>query len=144
MAVASNTVKNRMHRYVNFAKALFQKGATSNGKTFNVCFAVKKSRVLAIGINDYSRVMSGWCKPLKTVYKKYGEKSYQPSLHAEMSAILKLGLEDCSDICFYNVRLDKNCHCRNSEPCKNCFRILKMLNAKKMYFYNNDMEICEI
>ena len=52
--VDSKHVKNRMHRYVNLAKALFSKGYTSNGRTFNVCFAVKQNKVLAIGINNYS------------------------------------------------------------------------------------------
>lgn len=141
--VRSNAVKNRMHRYVNFAKAVFRKGATSHGRTFNVCFAVKKSRIIAIGLNDYDRDMSGYNRQLKTVYKKFGEDSYIPSLHAEISAILKIGIDDCSAMSFYNVRLDKDCHCRNSQPCANCLRMLKMVKAKNIYFYNKDMEICE-
>ena len=51
-AVTSAAVLDRMHRYVNLAKAMFRKGATSNGRTFNVTFAVKKSKIIAIGIND--------------------------------------------------------------------------------------------
>lgn len=142
--VNSNAVKNRMHRYVNLAKALFRKGATSHGRTFNVCFAVFKSRVLAIGLNDYARDMSGYNKKLKTAYKKYGEESYIPSLHAEVSVILKLGIDDCSSMSFYNVRLDKGCHCKNSMPCANCLRLLTMLKAKNIYFYDENMDICEI
>lgn len=143
VAVASNAVKNRMHRYVNIAKALFRKGATSHGRTFNVCFAVKKSTIIAIGLNDYNRDMSGYNRRLKTAYKKYGEASYVPSLHAEMSAILKIGIDDCSAMSFYNVRLDKGSHCKNSQPCANCLRMLKMVKAKNIYFYSKDMEICE-
>ena len=142
--VDSNAVKNRMHRYVNLAKALFRKGATSHGRTFNVCFAVAKSRVIAIGLNDYARDMSGYNKKLKISYKKYGEASYVPSLHAEVSAILKLGIDDCSSMSFYNVRLDKGCHCKNSMPCANCLRLLKMVKAKNIYFYDENMDICEV
>ena len=141
--VESNAVKNRMHRYVNLAKALFRKGATSNGRTFNVCFAVDKSKVIAIGLNDYDRDMSGYSKKLKTVFRKYGEDSYVPSLHAEISAILKIGVDDCSRLSFYNVRLDRDCHCRNSMPCANCLRMLKHVNAKSIYFYDEEMNICE-
>ena len=141
--VASNAVKNRMHRYVNLAKALFRKGATSHGRTFNVCFAVEKSRVIASDLNDYARDMSGYNIKLKTSYKKFGESSYVPSLHAEISAILKIGVDDCSSLSFYNVRLDKGCHCKNSMPCANCLRMLRMVKAKNIYFYDEDMNICE-
>lgn len=142
--VSSNAVLERMHRYVNLAKALFRKGACSNGRTFNVCFAVKKSKVIAIGLNDYDRQMIGYSKRLKTDYKFYGESSYIPSCHAEVSAILKLGLDDCSEYSFYNVRLTKACHCSFSQPCSNCLRLLRMVRAKHIYCYDNDMKICEV
>lgn len=141
--VDSNAVKNRMHRYVNLAKALFRQGATSHGRTFNACFAVKKSQVIAIGLNDYDRDMSGYNRHLKTVYKKYGEKTYVPSLHAEISSILKIGIDDCSALSFYCIRLDRGCHCQNSQPCANCMRMLRMVRAKNIYFYDKDMRICE-
>ena len=142
--VESNAVKNRMHRYVNLAKALFRKGATSHGRTFNACFAVKKSQVIAIGLNDYDRDMSGYNRHLKTVYKKYGEKTYVPSLHAEISSILKIGVDGCSVLSFYCIRLDRGCHCQNSQPCANCMRMLRMVHAKNIYFYDKDMRICEV
>ena len=142
--VDSNAVKNRMHRYVNLAKALFRKGATSHGRTFNACFAVKKSQVIAIGLNDYDRDMSGYNRHLRTVYKKYGEKTYVPSLHAEISSILKIGIDDCSALSFYCIRLDRGCHCQNSQPCANCMRMLRMVRAKNIYFYDKDMNICEV
>ena len=142
--VTSKAVLDRMHRYVNLAKAMFRKGATSNGRTFNVTFAVKKSKIIAIGINDYDRHMVGYCKSLKTVYRRFGEPSYKPSLHSEMSSLLKIGMDDCSDISFYNVRLNRSCHCCNSQPCSNCFHMLKSVGYKHIYFYDNTMNICEI
>lgn len=141
--VESNAVKNRMHRYVNLAKALFRKGATSHGRTFNACFAVKNSKVIAIGLNDYDKDMSGYNRRLKTVYKKYGEETYVPSLHAEVSSILKVGVDDCSALSFYCIRLDRMCHCQNSQPCANCMRMLRMVRAKNVYFYDKNMDICE-
>ena len=141
--VESNAVKNRMHRYVNLTKALFRKGATSHGRTFNACFAVKNSKVIAIGLNDYDKDMSGYNRRLKTVYKKYGEETYVPSLHAEVSSILKVGVDDCSALSFYCIRLDRMCHCQNSQPCANCMRMLRMVRAKNVYFYDKNMDICE-
>jgi deoxycytidylate deaminase len=142
--VQSRTNKNRMHRYVNLAKALFNKSACSNGRTFHCCFAVKKGKVLAIGINDYNRKIEGYNRRLKNTVKFYGEDTYHMSLHAEISALLKLGLEDCSGIEFYNVRLNKGCHCCHSAPCDNCLRMLTIVNAKRIYYYNEDMDICEL
>lgn len=142
--VKSNAVLDRMHRYVNLAKAMFRKGATSGGRTFNVCFAVKKSKIIAIGLNDYDRYMIGYNKRLKATYKRFGENSYKPCMHSEIATLLKLGTDDCSGISFYNVRLNKMCHCCNSQPCSNCLHMLKTVGFKHVYFYDNDMKICEI
>lgn len=142
--IQSQTAKNRMHRFVNLAKALFNKSACSNGRTFHCCFAVKKGKILAVGINDYKRKIEGYNRKLKTTVKYYGEDSYHLSLHAEISALLKLGLEDCSGIEFYNVRLNKGCHCCHSAPCDNCLRMLKIVNAKRLYYYDIDMNIREM
>lgn len=143
-AVKSKAVLDRMHRYVNLAKAIFRKGATSNGRTFNVTFAVKKSKIIAIGINDYDRQMVGYNKKLKATIKVCGEQSYVPCCHSEISSLLKIGSDDCSGISFYNVRLNKSCHCCNSQPCSNCLHMLKSVGYKHIYFYDNDMNICEI
>lgn len=142
--VDSQTVKNRMHNYVNIAKSMFSKGATSNGRTLNFTFVAKKSKLIAIGQNDYSRIMTGYLHRFKTNYLKYGEKSYVPSLHSEMSSLIRLGLEDCSSLDFYNIRIDKNNHCRNSAPCANCFRMLNVVGYKHIYFYDDNMNICEV
>lgn len=142
--VQSKTAKSRMHRFVNLSKALFNRSACSNGRTFHCCFAVKKGKVLAIGINDYKRKLDGYNRRFKTTVKFYGEDSYHLSLHAEISALLKLGLEDCTGIEFYNVRLNKGCHCCHSAPCDNCIRMLKIVNAKRLYYYDQDLNICEL
>lgn len=142
--VTSKAVLDRMHRFVNLAKAMFRKGYTSNGRTWNACFAVKKSKVIAIGFNDYDRQIIGYNRRLKMVYKVKGEESYVPVLHAEVSAVLKVGTDDCSDISFYNIRLNKGCHACNSQPCLNCLNLLKQVNAKHIYFYNSNMRISEI
>lgn len=142
--IRSKAAKNRMHRFVNLAKALFNKSACSNGRTFHCCFAVKQGKVLAIGINDYRRKIEGYNRKLKTTIKYYGEDTYHLSLHAEISALLKLGLDDCSSIEFYNVRLNKGGHCCNSAPCDNCLRMLGIVSAKRLYYYDKGLQICEV
>lgn len=137
----SKTVRNRMSAAVNIAKAMFSKGVSSNGRTFNCTFAYHKSKLLAIGMNDYKKIMSGYIPKLNTHFKQFGESSYVPSLHGEMSCIIKLGHEDCSDIDFFSVRINKNGKCCNSKPCSNCARILHQVGFKHVYFFDEDMNV---
>lgn len=139
----SKTVRNRMSTYVNFAKAMLSRGCTSNGRTFNVTFATFHGKVLSIGWNDFSRHIR-YVKQFKTNVKHYGEPSYNLSLHGEISCLLKLGYEDCSDIDFFSIRIDRNGHCCNSQPCKNCERILRMVGFKHVYYFDNDMNMCSL
>ena len=136
----SKTVRNRMSKYVNVAKAMIGKGYTSNGRTFNVTFAVFKGKVLSIGWNDMSKRVE-YVKRFRTNVKHYGEPSYHLSLHGEISCLLKLGYEDCSDIDFFSIRIDRNGHCCNSQPCKNCERILQMVGFKHVYYFDQNMNM---
>lgn len=136
----SRTTRNRMSRCVNIAKSLFSKGVTSNGRTFNCTFAFNKSKLLAIGINNYNREVI-YIKSLKTPYKIYGEKNYNPSLHGEISCLLKLGLEDCSHLDFYSIRLNKWKKCCCSRPCLNCENILNQVGFKHVWYFDKDMEM---
>ena len=137
----SSTVRNRMSQYVNIAKAMMSRGVTSNGRTFNCTFAVKKGKVLAIGVNNYRRQVR-YMKQFKTDVRYYGEDNYQMSLHGEISCLLKLGYEDCSDIDFFSIRIDNNNHCRCSQPCKNCERILRMVGFNHIYYFDENMQLC--
>lgn len=133
--------RQRMSRCVNIAKAMFSKGVSSNGRTMNFCFACVKGKIISIGVNDYKKIMDRYVPQLKTNYRYYGEKSYRPSLHAEISCLLKLGWEDCSDVEFYSIRLNKQGKCSGSKPCDNCARILKMVGFKHVWYFDNDMNM---
>ena len=141
--IISQTVKNRMHNYVNIAKAMFEKGATSNGRTLNFTFVAKKSKLIAIGQNNYNRIIN-YVPLIKTNYRKFGEDTYVSSLHSELSAVLRLGQEDCSDLDFYNIRIDKNKHCKNSAPCLNCLRTLNIVGFKHLYYYDDQMNMKQL
>lgn len=134
----SNIVRNRMSRYVNIAKAMVDRGCTSNGRTFNTTFATFKGKVLSIGWNDM-RKRIGYVKQFRTNVKKYGEDSYNLSLHGEISCLLKLGYTNCDDLDFFSIRIDRNGHCCNSQPCKNCERILRMVGFKHVFYFDQKM-----
>lgn len=136
----SMTIRNRMSRCVNIAKSLFSKGVTSNGRTFNCTFAFNKSKLLAIGINNYNKEIV-YIKSLKTPYKVHGESNYHPSLHGEISCLLKLGLEDCSHLDFYSIRLNKDNKCCCSRPCLNCENILNQVGFKHVWYFDTEMNM---
>lgn len=136
----SRTIRNRMSRCVNIAKSLFSKGVTSNGRTFNCTFAFNKSKLLAIGINNYNKEIV-YLKKFKTVYRQVGESNYHPSLHGEVSCLLKLGLEDCSNLDFYSIRLNKDNKCCCSRPCMNCEALLKQVGFKHVWYFDKDMKM---
>ena len=136
----SRTIRNRMSRCVNIAKSLFSKGVTSNGRTFNCTFAFNKSKLLAIGINNYNKQIQ-YLKQFKTNYCVYCGENYHPSLHDEISCLLKLGLEDCSHIDFYSVRINKWKKCCCSRPCLNCENILNQVGFKHVWYFDKDMKM---
>lgn len=137
----SKTTVHRMMKSVDVAKALCSNGFESNGRTRNFCFAYFHSKLFKIGMNDYSRTMLGYIRQFGTEYKKYGNEKYKPSLHAEISCLLRLGRDDCSDLDFFSVRIDKNGRHMFSKPCANCARILHQVGFKHVYFFDQELNI---
>lgn len=118
------------------AKAL--KGNAQTGRAFHVTIAVYKKKILAIGINNYNRTV------YRTRFGKYkvdGVKSYIPSMHSEISCLLKVGREDCSDIEFFNIRIDNNNKPAASFPCSNCLNTLNQVGFKKIYYINENGKV---
>lgn len=136
----SKAIRERMSKSVNIAKGLYSNGCTSNGRTFNVTFAYRKSKLLSIGINNYNKLIK-YIHQFNTVYKMAGEKSYKPCLHGEISCLLKLGYEDCWDIDFFSVRINKNKKCCCSKPCLNCEAILRQVGFKHVWYFDKNMEM---
>lgn len=118
-------------RYVEIARAL--KSKHQSGRAFHITVIFDKRKVLAIGLNDYGkehrRLKYGIFSPTK------GGSGYKPSIHSELSAILKLGEEDCSNFTFLNVRIDNNNEPNLAKPCLNCFNILKNQVGFKKIIY---------
>jgi deoxycytidylate deaminase len=117
-------------RSIEIARAL--KPHSSTGRCFHLTTIFKKNRLISIGINNYNKTHP---KALK-YRKKEVWSDYIPSIHSELSAILKLGEENCSDYSFFNVRIDKNGDLNNSHPCSGCSELLKQTKFKN-FFYSN-------
>lgn len=136
----SKSVRARMKRFVEIARAL--KPNNQTGQFFHVTFACHKRKTLAIGINNYRKVnvVNRWGEylPLKST----STEKYIAGIHSEISALIKMGLEDCSDLDFYNVRIGNNNQVGMSKPCRNCQRVLKQIGYKNLYYFDENKRIC--
>jgi len=122
------------NRLVEISKAL--KPLKSSGRAFHVTGAVKKGRIVCIGINNYHRHHKSHVYGRYYNYKFTNE--YRASLHSEISLLTKLGEEDLSDYEICNVRIGNDGKIRMSKPCKNCLRVLTEQFTPKNVFYSND------
>lgn len=136
----SKNVMRRMRGYVRLVKAM--KPARQTGRFYHATFICKKRKVIAIGFNNFNKVLP---------VHKWGEydsdrngTSYVPSIHSELSAIIKCGHEDCSQFDFYNIRINNHNEIACSKPCPNCQRILEQVGFNKVYYFDEDGKLCSL
>lgn len=140
--MVSKSIIQRMMRCVEIARAL--KSSNQTGQYFHTTFIFRKRKALAIGINNYNKInlASRWGEYLPC--KNDGPTRYIAGIHSEISALIKNGLEDCSDLDFFNVRIGNNNQIGMSKPCKNCQRVLKQVGFKNLYYFDESCRICQI
>jgi hypothetical protein len=130
------------NRCIEVSKAL-KPSKESGGKSYHTTFAIRKSKIVCIGFNNYQKKHNS---NRFGVYKNHrnlpGE--YNPSLHSEISMCIKLGQEDLSDYEILNIRIDNNNNPVMSQACPNCRRILQDLNPKRVYHSNANGELEEL
>lgn len=97
-------------------------------------FILDKSKIISIGLNS----LKTHPKNLKYNYvNKLNENiSDIVGTHSELSAVIKLGEEDCSGLTLVNTRINRNEELDFSSPCSGCLDMIKQLNFKNVYFSN--------
>ena len=113
-----------LKKYVELSKSMMPQD--HGVRTFHTTFVLNKSKVVAIGINNIKT------HPATLKYDYCG----QVGLHSELSAVIRLGKEDCSDLTFVNVRVKKDGTIGTSLPCRGCMDMLNQVGFKKIYFTN--------
>lgn len=128
-------------RLENISKAL--KPVHQNGRSFHVSFVYNKKKLVCIANNDYNK---------QHPYHRFGkykskyddrQNEYVPGVHAECSALIKMGLEDCSHLTMVNIRVDNNNKPAISKPCSNCEALLRQVGIKKVWYFDGVEYICE-
>lgn len=121
------------NRLEEISRAL--KPVHQSGRTFHVTFVYKKNKMLCIGHNNYNKKHPyhkfGVYKPFKD-----GGENYVAGIHSECAALIKLGMEDCSDLTFVNIRIGSDGNAAISKPCDNCQRLLNEVGHKRIWFYD--------
>jgi len=123
------------NRAVEIAKALMPKDI--EGKSYHCSFAVRKSRIVCVGQNSYTKIHP---------YHKWGRYEnhknfpgeYRPNLHSECSLAIRLGEEDLSNYTILNIRINRRGQPVMSDFCINCFNLLRNLNAKRLFYSDSD------
>jgi len=108
----------------------------TNKRCKHFSFIFKGKRLLSIGIN------SSKTHPANLKYNYRNKQNHNISefvgTHSELSAVLRLGLEDCSGLTIVNTRINRNNKIDYSCPCSGCMEMIKQLGFKKIIFSNKD------
>jgi hypothetical protein len=123
---------SRITKAVDIAWALRGRGLQT-GRQFHVTVIFHRSRLVSIGYNNYLK-----SHPAKRFgpFKPFKSKTpnYHPSLHSEISAICKLGVDDTSAFTFINIRIDNNGNLNNAKPCPNCLAVMNKLGFRNIFY----------
>lgn len=97
-------------------------------------FILDKNKIISIGLNS----LKTHPKNLKYNYVNKNNQNISDIVgtHSELSAVIKLGEEDCSDLTLVNTRINRNDELDFSAPCSGCLDMIKQLNFKNVYFSN--------
>lgn len=122
-------------RVIEIARAL--KPSSYQYRCFHVTVAFHGARMLAINTNKPGKTHT---INLRLPYRtKQGDSiSDQIGIHSEVAAILNMGLDDCSHINFYNVRIDRNDEINLSKPCGGCQFLLDQVGYKNIFYSTPD------
>lgn len=119
-------------RLEDIARSL--KPVHQSGRNFHATFVYRKNKLICVAHNDYTKIHP--YHKFGRYKSKYIGAEYCPGIHSECSALIKMGLEDCSDLTFINVRIDNRNKAAVSKPCINCQGILNQVGFKKIWFYD--------
>lgn len=134
---------NLFRKSTEISYALLKKHGNYRCKHFSFIF--NKNRLISIGINNPNKTHP---KNLKIgFFNRKGEDiSHTVGVHSELSAILKLGEEECSKYTLINTRINRNLELDFSKPCKGCTSLIEQLNFKKVYYstHGNNYQLLKI
>lgn len=114
-----------LNRLIETAYALMPK-YRGDMRCFHVAGIYKKGRLYSIGFNkDQTHPLT----------QKYGYHRLA-HVHAELSSILRGGLEDYSGFTMAILRIDRNNKLNSSRPCFGCTNLIKQVGLRRVLYTN--------
>lgn len=117
-------------KFLEKFQAIAWKKLSRKNRCYHIAFIFKKNRILSIGLNS---------KKTHPKIKEYGYEDFS-RLHAELSACIRFGQNDCKKYSIAVLRIDRNGKLNQSKPCDCCSNVIRQLKFKKVYFTNSKGE----
>lgn len=114
-----------------FAAAERGDGVGSSRQSRHGAVVVSGARILARGYNQYKTHTA------LAAFTKW------PFLHAESHAIIRCGLDNCTDNIIFSVRLRKNGNIGLANPCHICRAFMRNVGISTVYYTTDTGYICE-
>jgi deoxycytidylate deaminase len=123
------------YKFVEISHALINKHS-ADLRCRHFSFIIDKNKIVSIGLNS----LKTHPKNLKYNYVNKNNQSISNIVgtHSELSAVIKLGEEDCSGLTLVNTRINRNDELDFSAPCSGCLDMIKQLNFKNIYYSNTE------
>ena len=117
------------NKIIEFSYALLDRNPNPRYRHFS--FILDKGRILSVAMNNQFKT-----HPLTRKYNYFSEH-----LHSELSACIKLGLENAEGLVMVNTRiLLQNNKLGFSKPCYGCQNLCKQLQFKEIWFTTSSGE----
>lgn len=123
-------------RLIDISKAL--KAEKQTGRNFHTTFALRKSKIIAVSFNDYTKTHPN---TINYISRFGNTHTYKPSCHSESKIyprVIRMGF-DCNDLIFVNIRITNNNELGLSAPCPNCYKFHVLQNGYRKFYYSNDL-----
>lgn len=105
-------------------------------------FILERNRIISIGLNSLKT------HPLNLKYKYVNKNNQSISnivgTHSELSAVIRLGKEDCCGLTIINTRINRNNKLDFSAPCSGCCDMISQLNFKNVYFSDENGKFAKL
>jgi deoxycytidylate deaminase len=105
-------------------------------------FILHKKKILAVGFNTPKT------HPINLKHNFVNKKNIPihdlVGTHSELSAVIKLGTEDCDGLVMVNTRVNRKNEIDSSMPCTGCTSFLQTLNFKKILYTNKQGDFEEL
>ena len=113
-----------------------------NHRCRHFSFIYERNTLISVGVNSPKTHPSN----LKYNYinKQKDRISDIIGTHSELSAVLKLGYEDCSGLTIINTRINRKNEVDYSRPCIGCMDMLTQLVFKRIFYTTKDKTFVEI